>query len=686
MLISKLIIIAVLAGVVTAAVCCRKKIQRLVDNAISKSVFSQLLLLVAVTGTVFGLLMLVMWLKHQKLELGIFDSIFAFINPGSSFPEKTANAEKLWAIIVGVFGMILLGGLLISVFNNILERRVEKIKHGKAFYNFKEHAVIIGYDGMVVDLVTQLAGTYSEIVLQTLQEVPKVRHELFSKLPSEIEKKITIIGGNRYAAEDLERLHMAKARVLFILGERDEPDRDSVNIESLKKINAILAEANTGTDKPCHVLFENQSSYAILQQQDLSVPYLTFHPFSMSELWAQKLFVDCKYEYREGGKNGRNKRNESIEYVPLDREGINYDSDNTVHLVVIGMSKMGIALGIQASHLCHFPNFIRDGRLKTRITFIDEYADREMYFLQGRYRHLFNEMDYVYENVKSPEENHDNKTRPKFTDIEWRFIKGRVEHPAIREKLIEYAGEENTLLTIAVCSGSSAETIACGLYLPDEVYENGIQILVRQNTPHSVLSMLKQTSKYRNVKPFGMTDLCMDVSKNNDILPIIVDYVYGFYSENVEAPKSIPPASELAERWKQLEVSKKWSNRYNANMLFVKQRSFGITSNEGLSERVIEQLAEVEHNRWNIEELLLGYRPTTAEEKQWIGSSKSQKKEMASIFIHNDLCPYHEISDLNIEDGNKIKNTREYDICLSRTIPMLLGYVEKLDKNDEKEI
>ncbi|MDR2120370.1 MAG: hypothetical protein LBP64_05795 [Tannerella sp.] len=623
----------------------------------------------------------------DALELSIYDSIFAFINPGSSFVNITEGAGKIWAIIIGICGMILLGGFLISIFSNILARRVEKVRYGQVYYDFENHVVIIGYDSMVIDLVMQHPSV--EIVLQTLRKAPEVRHELFSKLTSGIEKNVTIVSGNRDATEDLEKLCIHKAKVLYILGEKGEQDRDSINIESLKKINKILLNTQAGANKPCFVLIENQSTYAVLQQQDVNglrvertmkngmketLSYPAFHPFNIPELWAQKLFADCKYEHKENEKESEN-------YLPLDRTGICYDSDNTVHLVILGMSKMGVALGIQASHLCHFPNFIRDNRLKTRITFVDENADREMYFLKGRYRYLFHETDCAYEDTEQPEKSHDNKQRPKFTDIEWRFVKGRVERPEVRERLTAYSNEKHTLLTVAVCFGSPAAAIACGLYLPDEIYQSGAQILVRQDTHHSILSMLGSTGKYGNVKPFGMTDLCPDLSRNSDRLPMIVNYVYDYYYHHLEIPDSVPPMVEMEKLWEKLKTAKKWSNRYNANMLAVKQRAFGLCPGEPPEDRTVELLAEVEHNRWNIEELLLGYRPTTPEEKKEIGSNYTWKEKMKKDFVHNDICPYHAIPDMDTEpekaNGNKIKNTRSYDICLSKAIPMILEYIGK---------
>lgn len=84
------------------------------------------------------------------------------------------------------------------------------------------------------------------------------------------------------------------------------------------------------------------------------------------------------------------------EYPLLDRESITFDSDKTVHLVILGMSRMGVALGTFAAQLLHFPNFCRGHSKKSRITFIDANADREMDFFRNRYRGLFEISSTLY--------------------------------------------------------------------------------------------------------------------------------------------------------------------------------------------------------------------------------------------------------------------------------------------------
>ena len=666
----KLIVILLLITVIVLLISYRKKNQRLIDYALSKSVSCQLLLLIAVIAIVFGLLLLIMWLIHgmNGIVLTVFDIVLAFINPGSSFVDAIGDSDKIWAIVIGIFGMVFLSGLLISVFSNILERRVDKVKNGQAYYSFKKHFVIIGYNRMSIGLVKQLLGKYPKcrIVLQTIQEVPKVHHELFSNLNDSLEYKITFMRGNRNSTEDLEKLSIDKCREIFLLGESNEYDHDSLNIECLKKIRYILEKEKAEPYKRCNILFEYQSTYAIFQQQDLTdiIPWIDIVPFNFHEIWAQKVFVDGKYESPD------NKY--IIKYPPLDGE--NGISDKTVHLVIVGMSRMGIALGVQASHLCHFPNFLKDKTKKTRITFIDENADKEMHFIKGRHRHFFKEVEHTFEDIENTKKNECYSPENLFTDIEWHFIKGRIEHPSIQSKISDWCNDENVLLTIAICFSFPPMSIAAGLYLPDVVYDKNIPVLIQQQTSYSILSMLEKSTRFKNVKPFGMLDNSYDLGNANDLLPMMVKYAYDKTTENICLEHF--PEKEIKENWekwgKEDNISAlKWSNRYCANSIYVKQRSIKFSSGKALDDKHIEILAHIEHNRWVIEKLLMGYRAPTPEELKKIEADDKEKKSLRKMFIHSDIRDFRTLA----VDYTGI-NARLYDINIVKAIPFMLKAYE----------
>lgn len=407
------------------------------------------------------------------------------------------------------------------------------------------------------------------------------------------------------------------------------------------------------------------------QLTDLSAEwrkYIEFHPFNFYEGWAQKILVSRQY-----GK-GEN----CIEYPPLDREAITYESEKHVHLVIIGMSRMGVAIGVEAAHLLHFPNFCRDKNIKSVITFIDENADREMNFFCGRYRHYF-EISSTHYYDMSKDERHERFVLPTrfkgkdadFLDVEFEFIKGRAETPAIQNLIKEWVHDSGQVLTIAVCLNYPPQSMAMGLYLPDDVYDENIPVFVRQETSSALLNMLNSKKKdeaihkYSHVFPFGMLDNCYDLDKKSRREGQIINYIYDFKNKYGNVPQSCPPDNELKDSWNKLSVSLQWSNLYSAYSISPKLRSIGITDGYvKLDNDQITLLAEVEHNRWNMEKLLLGFRKPTAEEEELIYGSK----EMGDIFkkkrfVHPDIRPYDELKE----------SSKAYDRCITAGIPLVVN-------------
>ena len=603
----------------------------------------------------------------------LYQIISLFIDPGSI--ANTTGIPRWWAIIVSIVGLILFCGILISVISNMLERRVERYREGYIIYPMHDHVVIIGFDEMVPSLIQQICndkqydGSY--ILVQSIQPAQEVRNKIHTELNAENEKRIVILHGRRDSVEELEKLYTTKAKEIFVIGERDEYDHDSLNIECLKKIVDIHKTQTDCQKKTFTVLFEYQTTFAAFQITDLSSEwrkYIKFHPFNFYEEWAKKLLVQNYYD----------KAGECIVYPSLDRVPITYDSNQHVHLVIIGMTQMGIALAVEAAHLLHFPNFCRDNKYKTVITFIDEDADREMNFFCGRYKHYFEISSTTFYDASNDtlEKRIIPPTRfqgddSDFLDIEFEFIKGRAESPIIQKMIQTWADNNDELLSIAICLNYSHQSIAMGLYLPDNVYENNISVFIHQETSTSLLMMLnsKKTEdkvhKYSQVYPFGMLDNCYDIDGRNIHIAQSVNHIYDYYYKHKSLPGELPESDVLDKSWNEISVAHQWSNLYNAYSIKLKLRSLGITNVENvqLDDEQINLLAQIEHNRWNMEKLLLGYRKPSAAELQFMQAHPDIKKEYKqSRFIHPDICPYDQLNE----------DSKEYDKCLTKGIPLIV--------------
>ena len=175
------------------------------------------------------------------------------------------------------------------------------------------------------------------------------------------------------------------------------------------KYEFALSSTEKTEKKRVYVLFENQMTYSVFQFSEIckdTKEYINFIPLNYYEMWAQKVFAAPDPTNLIGnGKSGE----DAIDYFPLDMlpnqedkhknnrepnrkndlngtdvppEDIKFISDHEddkhyVHLVVIGMTKMGVAMALEAAHLCHYPNCLTAKAPRTRITFIEENGDRE---------------------------------------------------------------------------------------------------------------------------------------------------------------------------------------------------------------------------------------------------------------------------------------------------------------------
>ena len=601
-----------------------------------------------------------------------------FIDPGDQLYINSSG--KPFVVIISLLGSIFMSGLLISTISNIMERRIERYNNGTIRYRFKNHIVIIGFDPMVPHLIRQLCkdNNYNgcDIVLQTSRNVEETRLELRSELNGNEEERVSFIYARRDSREELELLRITQAKEVFLLGEKDEYDHDSINMDCLTLIADICKQDGKSGKLKCNVLFEFQTTFAMFQYADVSSTikkHIDFFPFNYHEDWAQKLWIPDK----------RNKRNTA--YPLLDREPITENSEKYVHLIIIGMSPMGIALAAEAAHIAHFPNFITRGK-KTRITFIDQHAEQEMFLFKSHYRHMFDVarsffMDTGIASVFTEcPRNEGFDYLGDFIDIEWRFVQGKIESPVLQKHIKNWAQEKDALVTVAVCFDYPPASIACSFYLPDSIYENQIPVLVYQKTSSSIIDIAAASAdsdKYKNLYPFGMLDDCY-IAKNKYLeFAKRINYIYDYYYNHSECPEHFPSQKELECEWDKLQVAKKWSNIYNAQSIPTKLRSFGIDIMETnpertFSEREIELLAEVEHNRWNVEELLIGYSAVTEDEQKEIKADISLKNIYKKKRKHNDIRPYQ-----TLQPEKTGKHAREYDRCISVCLPVIVTEKEK---------
>ena len=580
---------------------------------------------------------------------------FHYMNTGNQ--GSVDSRYIFWSTFLGVVGTIALNGLLVSFLVNIVDRRKEQWLKGEIRYGerqFDGHTIVVGGSEISIGIIKSIIerNNRNKILILTKDKVEKLRSSLKSAVGDDA--NIVIYHGDRTSTSDIAQLFVHRAGEVFIIGEEvnskndDESYHDTLNMKCAEIVGHLAErrEAERGKLK-CHIMFEYQTTFAAMQIAKIDDAKVKYAPFNYYENWAFNVFA-----------GDRPADGDTTSYIPLDGDGITQESKEFVHLIVVGMSRMGIALANTAAHIAHYPNFCEKDKnpIRTRITFIDINATQESQYYMGRFEELFKLArhrsyksgkwsDWENDNLSATQNSHFGNN---FIDVEWQFMEGAVDSSEIRNYLIEATNEPNAKVTIALCLPEINRAVASAIYMPDVVYDKAQEVLVYQRNGGEIIHKISDSNfHYHNkLRAFGMNDKCYNLSIMDEIRDID-NSLYGGYQiakkryEEHKAEYVAPGKSKAA---------KLWSNYYNIYAARTKFRSCrpGIRVAEGniaeFTESELEALCRVEHNRWNVEQLLMRYRPLTEKEideaKMTDASMSNQRKEeLKREGAHLNICP-----------------------------------------------
>ena len=611
--------------------------------------------------------------------------ISQFADPGNLPSSKEKGA--IVALICAFSGIICLSGLLVSSLVSIISRRTDQWRRGEIHYRFpfRNFVIIIGSNEqaatIIKDSLKKRGVRY--VLIQTRKEVEKERHKLGLKLDEKEEKRVVFYAGERTSYEDIKKLHLHRAKEIFILGENmefeSEQDHDAFNINCLELISSYIGKrprlrvGKKGAKLKCYVDLEYQSTYTVFKSMPIYSTLdkrVEFIPFNVHEIWAKKVLVH-NYAVVPAGISGESK---VYRYLPLEGEdGIQHDTDKTVHLIVVGMNKMGTALAMQAALLLHFPNFESDPSRKRRttITFIDDQAVRESEFLMGRFSALFELARYRV--ISSPDKiNGTDWTDPvrqgryahlgeNFMDVQWEFIQGNVASSDVQKYMCSIAEDRSRITTIAVCFNNPQQSIATAVYLPEIILKRVYQVLVYQQNSFDLITKVstgeKQWKRFAKLRPFGMVEGCYKGGQFDAETAKLTYYIY--------KNKSLPPFRDdiirLVDRWwGEMSIVEKLSNVNASDSYKQKLRSMPDQEAVFSNEDVFKYHRFAEHNRWLTERLTFGFRPLDKAEREALsrkGTPKEREQEkrrlIAKYRAHLDICSNR---DIEIYDPGTRKN------------------------------
>lgn len=708
------------------------------DRLLSKSLWRQFGLLAVALAIAFGLSYLMLSLSGAEWKAFCDDKdvgrwllpLYLLIDANALNTLYIGGHVHGWMLFVSsitfLIGTFIFNGAIIGIITNSIEQRVENHREGHLHYLKSGHYIIMGYDEMVPSIIMHIFEKDSDayVLLLSAVESENLRERLRKVFNEEKLEHIIINYGHRMSKDYYKDIHLESAEQIYIVGMRSLPAHDAVNVECVDSICAYLEEPGVvGHPKRITCVFEDLDTYAAFKTSEIFGKVnelgMEFVPYNFYSGWAKQVFIKRfhkDFDHPDG----------KVDYPPVyGKDGIKADDPKFVHLVFVGTTNFAVAFAMEAANVLHFPNFQGKG-VRTLITFIDINADKEKDVFIARNRHLFEIQSYYYQDLseksktKSREiiapsyfnrDNGYNENEHDFLDLEFEFIKGDVFSERVQDLISEWASENNDkqYLSLFLALADQRQNFIFGMNMPDAVYENEVNVFIRQDRSDNFVSNLRkadesfkkndkkntyyrveggelkkkgpQGGRYSNIYPFGMNETAYSADEMSLLRAKLINYLYDTANYDDYKFQSIlaldaMTADEIWKKaddaWRGLSVALKWSNLYNAYTLRIKLASLrairGLKLDDStqdtwsLSDEEVDIMANVEHNRWNVEKLLMGYRkPHHDEDKYEYKDFKSDLKKNKERFIHHDIRPFDNL------DGIK-----ELDKEFSRYIPWII--------------
>ena len=603
-------------------------LRRKIDRILSEGEGKQLAWLAGLALALF----LVLVLLGSFWALGWTEILNLYLDPGS-YPLETKGpgsqgSLNFFSLLIAFGGILVLNALTVSAFSNVFDNISEKYRKGERRYRLKGHVLILGGGSMLLDMLKALRVTPEfdgrDIVVMTSADVEVLRDEIETALDDKrFCKRLIWYRGERDNEDDLRSACVAAASRIYLIGEDGEADHDSVSIGSTDLLKKICA--GEGPAIPCFVTLEMHSSLDVFNYLPGETgSRLQVEIVNVSDYLAEQLLVDT-------------------DFLPVPQEG------QSLRIVIAGTNRTARSVARVAAQICHFPDFVHSGR-RTVISFVDEDMERQMDDFVANHQSLFDLSHYTSVTPVGRVGYVPLKDYGDFLDVEWEFIDSPMAAPFVRNKLTAWAADPSQKLVLVLCYEESSANLFAALHLPKALYKAGVPVAVYQKDHPELMEKAAASGQFGSLTSFG------EAAPDSDALFLRrslhgkrVNYLYDLkYGGGSTTPD---------EAWARLPFAHKLSSIASAASIPLKLRAFGIEptreSVDALSDATLEALSEVEHRRWMLSVLLMGYSAAPAKQRK----DRSRFKELKSKeFIHLDIAPYSEIAEEADKDTIIVKN------------------------------
>lgn len=507
------------------------------------------------------------------------------------------------ALLAWVAGIILCG-FVTGAIVNAFDGRKDKIKSGLIRYKFKDHGLIIGWDqqgvAVVKSLLTDSQRNVRSVLIVSETPAENIADILNRALDKSQMANVYIYTCSVNVDNNISKLQAELARIIVILGDRNDLDKDGETLHTEKLLRAYIREKIQNSPRTefknlpikLYLHIEDPALYiqaradedAFVEDDKIDIELCNFY-----ESWAWRCWSDTGALDNICPVSGK-------EYLPL-----RYKNTERVELFVIGSDPMAYAMINYAIPLL---NYGKEGK-KCRITLFDESGTGDIYLPKKYLVDLLPEVEIVCKQChgSSNEAN---------------------------EIMYEAAMREDTSVTIIIAVPGADAAVKTYAALSHQIRRQKISVLVRQSTecPNCIDKRLLQNSCDNvELRYFGMTDILPWADERRDRYGRESNYSWSLVYDTVKNHKLESPgtpeqflellhlalqcpygpaeAEQAQKQWHGIKRWKRWSS-INAGDSF-REKSFAFPDCTSNAESCVAFL-RAEHNRWWTERLLAGWR------------------------------------------------------------------------------
>lgn len=223
----------------------RERLRYIVDRAFAREFLGQLLLftVLVVVVTVIGMSAIAFGLFSaenadvegipRRLDSGFLDSLWWSLNQvltlrGFQSMYGASGPILLYALFLSISGLAVFG-LLVSIINNAMRRRIEVLRTGETPVKERGHTLILGWNKKIFTVLRELAhlDPDTRVVILAPKEIGKMENDL--RVAGIGAERVTTIlrSGVPSNLRELERVALDRAGSIVILS-TDDDDRDSI--------------------------------------------------------------------------------------------------------------------------------------------------------------------------------------------------------------------------------------------------------------------------------------------------------------------------------------------------------------------------------------------------------------------------------------------------------------------------